>query len=74
MKDQFIMWEELAAWNRLFAMDGEKFSSDRLIQKFKNGKLLQAGSRVAPDQVLWPSVHQAWSKDKVNYSNEYLSY
>ena len=55
-------------------MDGEKFSSDGSIQKFENGKLLQAGSRVAPDQVLWPSVHQAWSKDKVNYSNEYISY
>ena len=48
-------------------------TSDGSIQKFKNGKLLQAGSRVAPDQVLWPSVYQTWSKDKVNYSNEYLT-
>ena len=52
LKDQFRMWEEGAGWNRLFAMDGKKFSSDGSIQKFENGKLQQTGSRIAPDQVL----------------------
>ena len=72
IKDNFRCWEEGVGWNKLFAPDTEEYSKDGSIWKFRNGTLLAAGSTETLDKTLWPSFHQAWSKDKNDYSNEHL--
>jgi hypothetical protein len=72
IKDNFKCWEEGAGWNKQFGSATDEYSEDGCIHKFKDGKFLEPGSTETPDRVIWPSFHQAWSKDKISYLNEHL--
>ena len=70
-KEQFRIWEQGAAFNKMFGSDTDKYSESS-IQRFKNNKLLTHNSKATPDKIFWLNFHQAYSKDKKDYSNEYL--
>jgi hypothetical protein len=73
IKENFKCWEEGAGWNKHFGSNTDEYSEDGIIHRFKDGEIMDPSSTESPDRVLWPSIHQVWSKEKVNYSNEYLT-
>ena len=73
LKTNFKCWEEGAGWNLKNGSNGDEYSDDASIQIFFNGKLLKRGSTNTPDKIVWSSVHQPWSKNKINGSNEHIA-
>ena len=73
LKEQFKIWEKGAGWNRKFGKDTVEYSEDGIERYDKENKLIDAGSTEVPHKILWPHVHQAYSRRQKVFSNDYLT-